>query len=112
MSFADRQIDPATGVDPGVDTVRLEPVERGDAPGRERDVLGRDFQFDRRRVTALELRRVGAEFPGAYGPKVNYTFTENAFTGATTHGGGIEIGASSAQTVTAARTSGRSQARS
>lgn len=40
--------------------------------------------------TTLSL---GADFPGALAPKINYTFTENAFTGATTHGGGVEIGA-------------------
>lgn len=39
--------------------------------------------------TTLSL---GADFPGALAPKINYTFTENAFTGATTHGGGVEIG--------------------
>jgi hypothetical protein len=35
---------------------------------------------------------LGADFPGALSPKINYAFTEDAFTGATTHGGALEIG--------------------
>ncbi len=34
---------------------------------------------------------LAAEFPGALSPKVGYTFTESAFTGATTHAAGVEI---------------------
>lgn len=37
--------------------------------------------------------RLKAQLPTALSPKGEYTFTENAFTGATTHGGSLEIGA-------------------
>ncbi len=37
---------------------------------------------------------LAAEFPGALGPKATYTFTESAFTGATTHAAGVEISVS------------------
>lgn len=35
---------------------------------------------------------LSAELPTALSPKIDYTFTQSGLTGATTHGGGIEIG--------------------
>ncbi len=65
--------------------------QRIDAYGTDLNIPGIPLLSGRISCARTTLS-LGADFPGAYSPKVNYTFTENAFTGATTHGGGVEVG--------------------
>ncbi|MBN1209370.1 MAG: hypothetical protein JXB05_31250 [Myxococcaceae bacterium] len=66
---------------------------------RKLDAYGTDLEipfipFMTGRISAARTTlKLEAQLPIPLSPKVEYTFTENAFTGATTHGGSLEVGA-------------------